>query len=122
MDRLFDRFTTGWGMPSLRRMIDAEPAFRYENTLGMPTPAVDVSEDDAGYKVTAERVATGDIDGALTLFAENYDGPGAWERVPPTVRQTWRDNARTLIGQADERRQPFTRADAEAIGVCRAVV
>jgi HSP20 family protein len=54
MDRLFDRFTTGWGMPSLRRMIDAEPAFRYENTLGMPTPAVDVSEDDAGYKVTAE--------------------------------------------------------------------
>ena len=54
MDRLFDRFTTGWGMPSLRRMFDTEPAFRYENTLGMPTPAVDVSEDDAGYKVTAE--------------------------------------------------------------------
>jgi pimeloyl-ACP methyl ester carboxylesterase len=69
------------------------------------------------YELTAERVATGDIDGALALFAENYDGPGAWERVPPTVRQTWRDNARTLIGQADERRQPFTRADAEAIGV-----
>jgi pimeloyl-ACP methyl ester carboxylesterase len=37
--------------------------------------------------------------------------------VPPSVRQTWRDNARTLIGQADERRQPFTRADAEAISV-----
>ena len=51
------------------------------------------------------------------LFTENYDAPGTWERVPRTVRQTWRDNARTLIGQADERRQPFTRADAEAIGL-----
>ncbi len=54
MDRLFDRFTTGWGMPSLRRMFDAEPTFRYESSLSMPTPAMDVSEDDAGYKVTAE--------------------------------------------------------------------
>jgi HSP20 family protein len=53
MDRLFDRFTTGWGMPSLRRMFD-EPAFRYESSLSMPAPAVDVSEDAAGYKVTAE--------------------------------------------------------------------
>ena len=50
------------------------------------------------YQVTAERVAVGDIDGALALFAESCDGPGACERVPPTVRQTWRDNARTLIG------------------------
>jgi HSP20 family protein len=54
MDRLFDRFTAGWGIPSLRRVFDAEPAFRYESSLNMPTPAVDVSEDDAAYKVTAE--------------------------------------------------------------------
>jgi HSP20 family protein len=54
MDRLFDRFAGGWGMPSLRRMFDAEPTFRYESSLSMPTPAMDVSEDDAGYKVTAE--------------------------------------------------------------------
>ena len=33
------------------------------------------------------------------------------------MRQTWRDNAHTLIGQADEQRQPFARADAEAISV-----
>ena len=31
MDRLFDRFAGGWGMPSLRRMFDAEPASRYES-------------------------------------------------------------------------------------------
>src|SRR6516164_3885055 len=54
MDRLFDRFATGWGMPSLRRMFDVEPPFRYESSFTMPSPAVDITEDDAAYKVTAE--------------------------------------------------------------------
>ena len=31
MDRLFDRFAGGWGMPSLRRMFEGEPAMRYES-------------------------------------------------------------------------------------------
>ena len=54
MDRLFDRFAGGWGMPSLRRIFDAEPAFQYESSFAMPSPAVDISEDDGAYKVTAE--------------------------------------------------------------------
>ncbi len=54
MDRLFDRFAGGWGMPSLRHMFDAEPMFRYESSLTLPSPAVDVTEDDGAYKVTAE--------------------------------------------------------------------
>jgi HSP20 family protein len=54
MDRLFDRFASGWGMPSLRRMFDLEPAFRYESSFSMPSPAVDITEDDSAYKVTAE--------------------------------------------------------------------
>ena len=54
MDRLFDRFAGGWGMPSLRRMFDAEPAFQYESSFALPSPAVDISEDDGAYKVTAE--------------------------------------------------------------------
>ena len=32
-------------------------------------------------------------------------------------KQQVRDNAYTLVGQANEQRQPFTRADAESIGV-----
>ena len=48
MDRLFDRFSGSWGIPSLGRMLEAA------NAVNLPTPAVDVSEDDAGYKVTAE--------------------------------------------------------------------
>lgn len=35
-------------------MFDVEPALRYESTFRVPSPAVDVSEDDAAYKVTAE--------------------------------------------------------------------
>ena len=54
MDRLFDRFTGGWGLPSLRRMFEVEPAFRYESTFSMRSPAVDITEDEAAYKVTAE--------------------------------------------------------------------
>src|SRR5512135_54316 len=54
MDRLFDRFAGGWGMPSLRRMFENEPAARYDSAFTMPSPAMDVSEDDAGYKITAE--------------------------------------------------------------------
>ena len=54
MDRLFDRFAGGWGMPSLRRMFEAEPAMRYESSFTMPSPAVDITEDDSAYKVTAE--------------------------------------------------------------------
>ena len=48
MDRLFDRFAGGWEMPSLRRMFGSEGAF------SVPAPAVDISEDEAGYKLTAE--------------------------------------------------------------------
>jgi HSP20 family protein len=77
MDRLFDRFAGGWGVPSLRRMFDTEPAFRYESTFSVPSPAVDITEDDAGYKVTAELPGMTEkeievvlSDGMLTLKGE----------------------------------------------------
>ena len=54
MDRLFDRFSAGFGMPSLRRMFDMEPAGRFETSFTFPTPAIDVSEDEKAYKITAE--------------------------------------------------------------------
>ena len=52
MDRLFDRFGMGGGLPSLGRMLDVMPSWRTE--FAMPTPAVDITEDDTGYKLTAE--------------------------------------------------------------------
>jgi HSP20 family protein len=54
MDRLFDRFSSAFHMPSLRRMFDAEPAFRQESTFNFAAPAVDIAEDDKAYKITAE--------------------------------------------------------------------
>ena len=49
MDRLFDRFSGGFGFPSLRRMLDIEPAWRSSFSVSMPT--IDMSEDDKAYKI-----------------------------------------------------------------------
>lgn len=54
MDRLFDRFSAGFGMPALHRWFDTEPAWTYESSFSFPTPAVDVTEDEKAYKITAE--------------------------------------------------------------------
>jgi HSP20 family protein len=53
MDRLFDRFAGG-GLPSFRRMFDLEPPWRNESSFGVAAPAVDVTEDDKAYKISAE--------------------------------------------------------------------
>jgi HSP20 family protein len=47
MDRLFDRFTSSFGITPFQ-------AFRSESGFSMPTPAVDITEDDAAIKVSAE--------------------------------------------------------------------
>lgn len=54
MDRLFDRFSTGFGLPTFRRMLDVEPAWSSESSFSFAAPAVDVTEDDKAYKITAE--------------------------------------------------------------------
>ncbi len=54
MDRLFDRFAGGFGLPSLRRMFDVEPAGRAESSFSFSAPAVDLTEDDKAYRITAE--------------------------------------------------------------------
>ena len=50
MDRLFDRF----GFPSLRRVFDIEPSWRSASSFGFSAPAIDMSEDERAYKVSAE--------------------------------------------------------------------
>jgi HSP20 family protein len=52
MDRLFDRFGSGFGFPSLRRMFDVEPAMR--SSFSFSAPAIDMSEDEKTYKISAE--------------------------------------------------------------------
>src|SRR5271167_1694798 len=52
MDRLFDRFSSRFGFPSLRGMFDTEPAGR--SSFSFSTPAIDMSEDEKAYKISAE--------------------------------------------------------------------
>ena len=54
MDRLLDRFAGGFGLPAFRRMFDIERPWWPESSFSFPTPAVDVTEDDKAYKITAE--------------------------------------------------------------------
>jgi HSP20 family protein len=54
IDRLFDRFAGGFGLPALRRMFDIERPWWPESSFSFSVPAVDVTEDDKAYKVTAE--------------------------------------------------------------------
>ena len=50
MDRLFDRF----GFPSLRRMFEIEPTWRPTTSFTFSALAIDLSEDDNAYKISAE--------------------------------------------------------------------
>ena len=101
-------------------LVLAEPGGSLGETLapvrgasGAPTPPVTpLAEAVAG---AAQRVREGDIDGGLGLFVEAVMGPGAWERSAERIRRMQRDNARTLLGQVNEGRRPYTRADMEAI-------
>jgi HSP20 family protein len=47
MDRLFDRFTGGFGMLQ-------PPSFRFESAFNLPVPAVDITEDETSFKLSAE--------------------------------------------------------------------
>ena len=54
VDRLFDRFAAGLRMPSWRHMFEMEPIGLYGSSFSFPTPAVEVTEDDKMFKITAE--------------------------------------------------------------------
>jgi pimeloyl-ACP methyl ester carboxylesterase len=99
----------------LRRVVLAEPggdldaSFAPPGTAAMPMRATAVA--------AAAKIAAGDVDVGLAGFIDAVDGEGAWRALPAHEKQELRDNANTLLGKVNEQRQPFTRADAEAIGV-----
>jgi pimeloyl-ACP methyl ester carboxylesterase len=99
----------------LRRVVLAEPGGDLDASLapsGAAPPPMRASTVAA-----AEKIAAGDIDGALAHFIDAIDGQGAWRALPAYDKQELRDNAFTLLGQPNEQRQPFRREEAEAIRV-----
>jgi pimeloyl-ACP methyl ester carboxylesterase len=98
----------------LRRLVLAEPGGELDATLD-PAAKPGASPLTARIASAAEKIATGDVEGGLTFFFDAIEGPGAWARLPASPKQQLRDNAFTLIGQARDRRPPFSKADAESI-------
>lgn len=96
----------------VRRLVLAEPGGDLDASLRAADAVVPPSFATR-YQAASAKVASGDVDAGLAMFAAIVGDD--WDSVPPTVRQTWRDNAHTLLGQINERRQPFSRADAAAI-------
>jgi len=70
MDRLFDRFTSGFGFPTLGRMLNVEPAWRSAWPFADSVPAVDVTENNTGYKITAELPGMAEKDIEVTVTDE----------------------------------------------------
>ena len=99
----------------LRRIVLAEPGGDLDTSLD---PAATPGTPSAFAKrilASVNMVREGDIEGALQNFVDNIDGEGTWRRLPATAKQQLRDNVFTLLGQANEARKPYSRADAEAI-------
>jgi pimeloyl-ACP methyl ester carboxylesterase len=84
----------------LRRLVLAEPGGELDATLD-PAAKPGPSPLAARIAAAAEKIAS--------------EGPGAWARLPAAPKQQLRDNAFTLIGQARDKRPPFSKADAESI-------
>jgi HSP20 family protein len=70
MDRVFDRFAAAFGMPSLPRMLDTAPAFGFESAITLPSPAVDIAEDAAAYRLSAELPGMSEHDVSVALSGD----------------------------------------------------
>lgn len=96
----------------LRAMILAEPGGELDESLGgKPAAAAQAS----AFTAAADLIASGDEEGGLKVVAEHTGGPGAWERRPEARKAISRANARTMLGQRNEQRRPYSRATAATI-------
>lgn len=98
----------------LRKLVLAEPGGELDASLD-PAAVPGPSPRAANIVTAAEKIANGDVDGGLMAFFDNIAGPGGWARLPAAPKQQLRDNAFTLIGQANENRLPFSKAAAQSI-------
>ena len=60
MDRLFDRFTGGFGIMPF-------PSFRSDLAFSVPSPAVDLTEDDNSFRLSAELPGMNEKDVEVSL-------------------------------------------------------
>lgn len=103
----------------LRKLVLAEPGGTMDESLMPDGVAGDPSAAGSRAHVAqaSEKIAAGDLDGGLRAFIDGINGPGAWDALPAAERQMREDNAYTLLAQVNEDRQPFSKAQAEALSV-----
>jgi HSP20 family protein len=70
IDRLFDRFMGGFGMPAMRRMFDPGSPMIAGSSAGLIAPAVDVIEETTSYKITAELPGATEKDIEVNLMGD----------------------------------------------------
>lgn len=63
----------------------------------------------------AARLASGDVDGGLALYADFVNGPDSWDKLPRSIKGFFRDNAWTLAAASRYTLSPFSCADALAL-------
>lgn len=67
MDRMFDQFWRGFGLPSLGGRFSPLPFGGGAAPFGFATPRVDVSEEEKAYRIAAELPGMGEQDIDVTL-------------------------------------------------------
>jgi pimeloyl-ACP methyl ester carboxylesterase len=95
----------------LRKVVLAEPGGDLDASLD---PSVSPSATPAMALRTAafaERVRSGDTEGALEDFVDGIDGEHTWRRLPAAAKQQLRDNVTTFLGQLHEARKPYAKTD-----------
>lgn len=76
----FDRLADNFWLPSFRRLFNENPVLRRSKSFIFNVPAIDLSEDDDGYKITAELPGLDEKDvevsvseGTLTIKGEKQE-------------------------------------------------
>jgi pimeloyl-ACP methyl ester carboxylesterase len=73
----------------LRKLILAEPGGELDATLD-PENQGGPSQLAQRFKVSAEKIAGGHVDGGLAFFMDALEGPGTWDRLPAMSKQLLR--------------------------------
>jgi pimeloyl-ACP methyl ester carboxylesterase len=91
-----------------------EPGGELDETLGGAPPA---GQQGAAFARGAALIGEGKVEDGLTVIAEHTGGAGAWAKRSEARKAVNRDNARTLLGQVNEQRRPYSRAEATGIAI-----
>ena len=96
----------------LEALVLLEPGGELDASLGGAPPA---GNQASAFGRAAALIAEGKTEEGLTVVAEHTGGPGAWAKRSEARKTVNRDNATTLLGQINEQRSPYAKAEAQSI-------